>query len=411
MKYIFLIIIHLSFGLHALANIEITATVKNSQNGKNINGAGISVSGSNIGTITNADGVFTIKIPDSYGNDSINIERIGFVSRKLSIDSLLGLKRPIIRLIPAQRILNEITVKRGDAKEVIEEVFDKIYDNYPLYSTISEAFYRETVNKGRRFIAVTEGVMDIEKFPYDSYYNRDKVQLKKGRRLLSQKAADTIAVKLVGGPTLPIVLDIIKNPDALLSPEEINFYDFRYLDPVLLDGRVHYAIEFKPVWKQDYVMMEGVLYVDTETLTLSRAEYHMDMSDKSKVTRAILLKKPAKLHFTPLECKYIVDYKQGNDGRSHINYIGVETKFKCDWKKKLFSSAYTIHSEMIVVDRDDEHGKKIARKESFGKKDVFYDKVDEYWDSDFWNDYNIIEPTESLEKAVPKLKKAGAVSL
>ena len=38
-------------------------------------------------------------------------------------------------------------------------------------------------------------------------------------------------------------------------------------------------------------------------------------------------------------------------------------------------------------------------------KDAFYDKVDEYWSEDFWDSYNIIEPTESLENAVHKLKK------
>ena len=40
-----------------------------------------------------------------------------------------------------------------------------------------------------------------------------------------------------------------------------------------------------------------------------------------------------------------------------------------------------------------------------GEKQVFYDLVDEYWNEDFWKTYNIIEPTESLEHAVNKLKK------
>lgn len=31
--------------------------------------------------------------------------------------------------------------------------------------------------------------------------------------------------------------------------------------------------------------------------------------------------------------------------------------------------------------------------------------VDVYWNEDFWKAYNIIEPTESLEHAVSKLKK------
>jgi hypothetical protein len=30
----------------------------------------------------------------------------------------------------------------------------------------------------------------------------------------------------------------------------------------------------------------------------------------------------------------------------------------------------------------------------------------DFYDKNFWEDYNIIEPTESLEQAVGKLKKA-----
>lgn len=50
----------------------------------------------------------------------------------------------------------------------------------------------------------------------------------------------------------------------------------------------------------------------------------------------------------------------------------------------------------------------IPRKSAFGNSEIFYDKVTDYWDADFWNGYNIIEPTESLDKAVMKLKRNNA---
>ena len=39
------------------------------------------------------------------------------------------------------------------------------------------------------------------------------------------------------------------------------------------------------------------------------------------------------------------------------------------------------------------------------REEVVDDIVKEYWSEDFWKDYNIIEPTESLEDAVKKLRK------
>ena len=39
------------------------------------------------------------------------------------------------------------------------------------------------------------------------------------------------------------------------------------------------------------------------------------------------------------------------------------------------------------------------------QRDSFTQMVNNFNDPDFWRDYNIIEPTESLEKAIKKLKK------
>ena len=43
-------------------------------------------------------------------------------------------------------------------------------------------------------------MIDIYKTPYNEGSDRDRVQVYKGRKLLSQKRTDTLAVKLLGGP-------------------------------------------------------------------------------------------------------------------------------------------------------------------------------------------------------------------
>jgi hypothetical protein len=58
-----------------------------------------------------------------------------------------------------------------------------------------------------------------------------------------------------------------------------------------------------------------------------------------------------------------------------------------------------------MVDRKEPPFEMIKYKDAFKQREVFYDKINEYWDEDFWKDYNIIEPTESLESAVKKLRK------
>ena len=119
----------------------------------------------------------------------------------------------------------------------------------------------------------------------------------------------------------------------------------------------------------------------------------------------ILRKKPAGLIFKPVGLSTLITYKE-QDGRTYLNYIRNEIKFKCDWKKKWFHTNYTVVSEMVITDREDNPNSTISSREAFRESQILSDKVGNFYDEKFWGGYNIIEPTESLERAVNKLKKA-----
>jgi hypothetical protein len=174
--------------------------------------------------------------------------------------------------------------------------------------------------------------------------------------------------------------------------------------PVVLDNRLQYVISFRPIVSLDYALYKGTLYIDQESLAFTRAMFELDLSDKEKAIHSILQKKPAGLHFKPQLVTFLITYRIQN-GKSYLNYLRNEMRFKCDWKKRLFSSSFTTTTEMVMVDREDNPADNIKYRDSFKRREVFYDVVEEYWNEDFWNDYNIIEPTESLESAVKKLKK------
>lgn len=86
--------------------------------------------------------------------------------------------------------------------------------------------------------------------------------------MLSQKRNDTLAVKLAGGPTLSVYVDIVKNQDALLDMEGLDFYQFNMEEPVQLDNRLQYVISFRPKVILPYALYYGKLYVDYENCHL-----------------------------------------------------------------------------------------------------------------------------------------------
>lgn len=383
----------------------VTGVVRNKDDRKKLENVNVSVPGTNIGTVTNSDGIFSLKIKDAEIVRGLEVSHIGYLNTQISLKENKDLSTLTVWMMPAPNLLSEIVIFGNNARGIVEEAIRKIPVNYSPNENMLTTFYRETVQKRRRYISVSEAVIDVYKTAYnDRVPVKDKVQLQKGRRLLSQKNSDTLAVKVVGGPSLAIYLDVVKNQDALLNMGDLDYYEFHIEEPVNFDNRMQYVISFRPKVSLMYALFYGKLYIDFEKLAFTRAEFSLDMKNKTKAVEAILHKKPLGLQFKPQEVSYLVTYKEQN-GKTYLNYIWNTIRFKCDWKKRLFSSGYTVYSEMVVTDRQEDNFTAISNKTAFKEKQVFYDLVDEYWNEDFWKEYNIIEPTESLEHAVNKLKK------
>lgn len=417
MKYIRSIIIVLicclTSGLYNIAHgtvtdnttVAINGKIVDARNMKGIGSVDISLMGSNIGTISNSDGYFSLICPTgSVGKISFSIKGYSIVA--VPLDSLRN-DSNIIRLDRQAVELSEVVVYGGEPAKIVAEAIKKIPVNYSLSNDLLSVFYRETIKKGRRFVGVSEAAIDVYKTPYNKRkIAGDRVQIERGRRLVSQKSNDTIAVKIVGGPNLAVCVDFVKNADVLFSENELSDYEFKMKNPELIDDRLQYVIDFRPKVQREYAQFRGSLYIDRELLAFTRAEFEIDSSDKAKMTAAVLHKKPRGLRFNPQKIDFVVSYKQVN-GKTYLNYIQNVMRFKCDMKRRLFSSAYTAYTEMVVVDREEGTEAKISRKDAFKPRQIFYDLVDQYWNEDYWSDYNIIEPTESLEHAVEKLKKNG----
>lgn len=383
--------------------ITISGIVKDQKSKKKLEYVNISVQGTNIGTVSNSDGEFTLKIPVRYKSDNLLFTHLGYNNHLHPIGGK-SIENETFMLTSDSQVLDEVVIRSGDPLAIVREAVKKIDLNYTNSPTILSGFYRETIQKGKRYIDISEAVMNIYKTSYSQNTDNDGVQIYKGRRLLSPKPSDTLSVKLQGGPNLAIYGDIVKQPYPLLDEESLPLYMFKMEDPVTINERPHYTIRFTPQAIAEIPLYTGNIYIDQQNLTISRVEYSLSMDNRDKVTRIILKKKPPKLRFKPNEVSFVVTYKT-LDGRSRINYIRNQIRFNCDWKRRLFSTSYTVISELVVTDSKPLDMKKAPSKEFFKQNQTLSDKISNFSDQNFWEAYNIIEPTESLESAVVKLKK------
>ena len=401
MRRTFLLICIALMGLQAMAQKEIVSgTVTDARTGRKLTQASVTVKGEGVSVVTNDDGYFTLKTDTKP--DYILVSHLGYETKEVKVENDKNTLR--VRLKPTTIELRELVVWTEDPRELVRIAIRKIPSNYSKLPELYNCFYRETAMKRNHFIYVAEGVTDMYKTAYNHGMARDRVAIRKGRRLISRKESDTLGVKVMGGPVQPLQLDIAKNTDFLLNAEELENYKMTMEVPTQIDGRLQYVVSIAPCRTVDYALYYGKLYIDRETLAFTRAELTLDMSDRDKATRFMLMRKPIGVRFRPKELSCLVDYRY-EDGVTRLSYIRNTFRFNCDWKKRLLSTSFTATCEMVVTDKSPTDVRPISGRDSFDSKDFFYDRVEYFRDPDFWKDYNIIEPTETLDNAIGKLLK------
>lgn len=382
--------------------VVLSGVVTDERTGARLAQASVVAADGSTSVVTNDDGFFTLKTDERP--QTITVSHLGYQSRKVKVSE--GATEELrIRLRLTAIALQEVVVWTQNPRQLVDIAIRKIPDNYSQQPERYNCFYRESAMKRQHYIYVAEGVVDMYKTAYDHRgTNRDRVAIVKGRRLRSPKQGDTLGIKVMGGPVQPIQLDIVKNLDFLLNDEELANYRFSMEPSTTIGDRLQYVVSIEPKAVQPYALYHGRLYIDRETLAFTRAELSLDMSDREKATRYMLVRKPMGVRFKPKELTCLVDYET-QDGVTRIHYIRNTFRFNCDWRRRLFSTSFAAFCEMVVTDRDTTAVRPIAGGNSFDQRDAFYDRVEYFRDPDFWKDYNIIEPTETLDNAINKIIK------
>ncbi len=370
--------------------------------------ASISMLKNAISIISNGEGKFSIKFPANAAVDSVCFSFIGYQPATYAVEDLLKESKSIVIPLTMSPIrLAESIVKPEDALSLVLRSIDNINNNYPLEPMQMTSFYREMIKKGNNYVTLTEAVVDINKMPYDRQFSSDAATIYKGRGSIDWKKVDTVFVKIRGGITSSLALDIMKDPFIGVYPEDIKTsYNF-YIDEksVMIEGEEQYVINFQPKPNQDFILFRGKLYIERATLALTRADFELNITDenRAKATSLFILRKPKELKTTMEYAKYLVQYKKFND-KWVLDHTRSELQFEAKWSRKLFKNTYTIISEMAVTDKSFEIDR-IASANRIKNRDFTMDKVSDFEDDEFWKDYNVIEPESDINNVIAKIAR------
>jgi len=377
--------------------------VVDSHTGDDIALAMLNLEGTNISTITNSEGEFSIKIPGTMSEGVIRISFLGYQSKSLPL-SYFKSEDTKIELSEVIEELPEINLTdNGNAKDLINAVFKKSGDNYSNQKTLLTAFYRETIQKRRRNVSLSEAVVKVLKQPYTNS-KKDQVSIYKARKRTDYERLDTLALKLRGGPYNTVFLDVMKYPTFLFSGTISDSYTFKFDKATKVNNKLIYVVNFT---ENDHSQpwYSGKMYVDSESLALIKATFSMNVDDRDKAAAIFVQKKPNAADVYPVDVVYQVDYRESN-GKWYYSYSRAQLEFVVNWKNKLFNSRYTLNGEMAVTNREKYANENLRKTDEFiNTTVVMVDDVSGFTDMDFWGDQNIIEPEKSIQSAIEKIQR------
>lgn len=359
----------------------------------------ISILGSNIGTLSNSDGDFELKIPASMQQDTIIVSCLGFRQYSKPISEIKEEKYSIY-LHPTTFQLKEIKVTGINPQEIVSRILSKINLNYPQHSEIMTAFYREVLQQDGKYIDVAEAVLEIKKAMYGNEYDEDKVKCVKGRKNENVQPFRFVDFKIQGGPYYITMLDVVKTLDSFLDPEFREFYKYSLDDIVERDNRTLYVLGFKPREKVDYPCYQGKLFVDMSTFALVQADFSLSRAGLKFAHSSLIKKKPKDFYVRPIDVDYKVSYRR-SENQWHLNHAQASIKFKVKSKEDRVNSTFHSTSDLLIADIRPDDGTHFKRDELFNPKDIFTEIITNY-DEGFWGNYNTIKPSEDLRNALQK---------
>jgi hypothetical protein len=358
---------------------------------------------SNISTISNIDGEFSIKVPKNLQDGSITISYLGFKSKTIQL-SILSSEQTVIRLEESVEELPIVNLASKDPNLIIKKVIENRRKNYIDAPMIAQAFYRESIKKRRTYASLSEAVVDIYKYPFKTP-QKDYIKLNRARKSTDYRKIDTLVIKLQGGPYNNLYMDMIKNQELFFTEDIFEIYNFTYDKVISLNQKTVYVINF--IQKKAIVepFYQGKLYIDTSSFTLIKAVFGLNLENLKKASKFFIKKKPPKADVIPTRTNYIVEYKLKN-GKWYFGYSRIELTFKVDWNKKLFNSLYHLTIEMAITDwRVNSTNESLKNKEKLKRNTILHEKARGFSDPEYWGEYNIIEPDKSIENAIKKIKR------
>ena len=346
--------------------------------------AQVGIAGNKLGTSTNQEGRFVLRVPAAYAGTELAVALLGYRPYARPLPPLPGPELRI-ELKTSPTSLSTVAVS-SSVTAIIKEAVARIPRNYPVRPTRLTGFFRESDDNlaNGAYDYLGEGILLVQKPPYQHPSEEGQVQILEERRVdlrdTSRRYQALPRIEWFAGPLVPHRFDFVHNRAEFIRASQFKNYQYRLTPQTTFQGRPVYVIAFGPRPGTDRANFAGELYIDEQSYAFVGAAWHRTPSG---------IRRERMLNFEATERAYRVDY-QRYAGRWHLKSI---------WYNTLGQSlaGYTRRhlAEFLTTAIDTARAAPIPYPERAQYDDIFRLAPTPY-DSVFWQQYTTLLPPSQL---------------
>ena len=362
--------------------------------------ATITLRSHNIGTISNIQGNFTLKIKQKYLNDTIKVNHIGFQSYKKAIKDIKNNTANII-LDSKTFTMEEIIVWSGNSRVLVEQTYKLRKNNYYYNPFHISAFYREIITVKKQYKTISEGIIDVYR-KNKLGFSKNQIKVIKSRKFYNYNITDSIAIKLQAGLSSVFNLDIAHQGINFFSANSPELYEYSFSRLTTLNNENVAIIKFSPKNKQsENTLFCGNLYIGIDSKALLACKFHLSRNSVLNLDKSFIFRKNRRIKAKLSSVNYFVLYSHYNN-KYFLNHIFGELNFTAKHKGSLFSKKIKIRYELAVTKIDTTLTKPFTKDERTNQHRIFIEQISNNPNT-FWENYNYIKPNNSIYKELTKL--------
>jgi hypothetical protein len=357
--------------------------------------ATISVTNSNIGTISNKDGAFKLSYSDL--NDSVRISHIEYETIALSLSDK-SLKEEIY-LTPRNIILSEVNVKAMLAQDLLLKAIEESSKRIEPNATLS-TYYREFVKSNGQYSKFSDGLIDYKINIYNKRKTKIIANVKESRAVkLDTVIEDSYDFTSVLDVRIAANIYDISKILQFLNKEDFYKYTFKLVE--FDNDSELVTIIIKPKLEIKEALLEKKITLNRNSYLIKEFECYLPASHAqyAKITNLVVIKGQT------TDRKMRFSYKE-NNGIYSLFYFSLDFSIHL-WNKKKINKNYRFLSDLIVTDIqvgkiEDKKIKRYKHKSLYKRGNQFKTK--------FWLSNNSLMLTNEEESIIKNANQKGTNS-